>query len=114
MTGETTIGPGDYPLDRRWTAGKYVLHFTSEGNLEFWSDRSRIPIWQSGTHGFGAARLSLQDDGNLVIYDKRHKALWASGTHGQPGAYLEIRPDGALAMCAADKRIILRLDRTSS
>jgi hypothetical protein len=114
VVGETIIGAGDYPLDQRWTAGRYVLHFTAAGNLEFWNDRSRVPVWQSGTHGFGATRLSLQNDGNLVIYDRRHKALWASGTHGNPGAYIEIRPDGALAVRAADHRNILRLDKTSS
>lgn len=41
---------------------------------------SSIPVWSSGTGGKGAAYLSLQQDGNLVIYTAAGKALWASNT----------------------------------
>ena len=38
------------------------------------------PLWSSGIHS-GAARVTLQDDGNLVIYSSAGKALWATGTN---------------------------------
>lgn len=32
-------------------------------------------------HGFKNARLVLQSDGNLVVYDGLNNAKWSSGTH---------------------------------
>jgi hypothetical protein len=37
--------------------------------------------WSSGTGGKGA-RLSLQDDGNMVIYNASGAAIWATHTSG--------------------------------
>jgi hypothetical protein len=32
----------------------------------------------TGTGGHASATLAVQDDGNLVIYGKDHRAIWAS------------------------------------
>lgn len=43
----------------------------------------------------GKYRLSMQVDGNLVIYKlSSGKACWSSGTQGNPGAWLAMQPDG--------------------
>ena len=43
-------------------------------------------------------RLSLQTDGNLVVYRWNNKALWSTGTAGQAIAYLGMQGDGNLVL----------------
>jgi surface antigen len=59
-----------------------ILVMQADGNLVMYSDR-RQPIWASNTSGNPGAFISLQNDGNLVIYQKnRAKALWSTNTSG--------------------------------
>lgn len=52
------------------------------------------------TNDEGTARLIMQSDGNLVLYNKNGKALWASGTAGNAGDRLEVQTDGNLVVYA--------------
>ncbi len=59
-----------------------------DGNLVLYRSRdfvSSTAVWASGTNGKGSApfRLTMQADGNLVIYDSTNKETWASGTNGK-------------------------------
>jgi hypothetical protein len=56
---------------------------------------------QSITTPGGAFRLTMQGDGNLVLYGASNSALWASGTSGNPGAYLVLGDDGNLVVDSA-------------
>ena len=38
-------------------------------------------------------RVTMQTDGNLVVYDANNVAQWVSGTY-LPGSYLRVQPDG--------------------
>jgi hypothetical protein len=60
------------------------VQFQSDGNLVVYSHNlfGTRAIWASNTAGKGATRLSLQDDGNLVMYTASGKALWATHTSG--------------------------------
>jgi hypothetical protein len=42
--------------------------------------------------------MSMQHDGNLVIYGPANEAVWASGTSGHPGAFLAMQNDGNLVI----------------
>lgn len=44
--------------------------------------------------------LSMQGDGNLVLYGPGHAARWSSRTNGIPGAYLVMQTDGNLVIYA--------------
>ena len=44
----------------------------------------------SGTNRSGIASLTMQKDGNLVIYGTDGRPAWATGTQGNPGAFLEV------------------------
>lgn len=44
--------------------------------------------------------LSMQGDGNLVLYAPGMSARWQSGTSGHPGAWLQLQPDGNLVIYA--------------
>jgi hypothetical protein len=38
-------------------------------------------VWGSMKYGFKNARLDMQTDGNLVVYDAENKPRWSSKTH---------------------------------
>lgn len=52
-----------------------------------------------GTHA-----LTMQTDGNLVLYAPGHVAIWATGTAGQNGAILTEQSDGNLVVIAPGNR----------
>ena len=39
-------------------------------------------------------RLTMQSDGNLVVYSTQGEAMWASDTAGNPGAFVNFQDDG--------------------
>jgi hypothetical protein len=82
-----------------------VLEFQSNGDLVLSRKvgTHSETFWTSGTAGTGADSVSMQADGNLVIYGSG-RALWASNTDGHPGAQLEVQDDG--------NAIIYDVDRT--
>lgn len=43
-------------------------------------------------------RLEMQTDGNLVFYNTSNQPLWNSGTNGNPGARLDLQTDGNLVI----------------
>jgi hypothetical protein len=66
----------------------YYAVFQVDGNLVLFKSSSLVSsnaAWASGSKGKGAAprRLTMQADGNLVIYDANGVVTWASGTNGK-------------------------------
>ncbi|XP_020598757.1 mannose-specific lectin-like [Phalaenopsis equestris] len=52
---------------------------------------NNIAIWASGTNGKGQdCYVTLQHDGNLVVYDYINTAVWASKTDRENGNYILI------------------------
>lgn len=51
-------------------------------------------------------RLTLQTDGNLVLYSSGGHALWSSGTYGSPSAYLSMQGDGNLVIYDSNSRAL--------
>jgi len=77
------------PSSVRWTANTQYCTptpnialttvFQTDGNLVVYVTSvsgGAYPVWESGTDGHPNARLSVQDDGSLVIYDGT-KVLWS-------------------------------------
>jgi hypothetical protein len=52
----------------------------------------------------GKACLTMQSDGNLVVYDERGAPRWASNTAGRPGSVAAFQGDGNLVVYAPDGR----------
>ncbi|MEV6381856.1 hypothetical protein AB0M31_20860 [Streptomyces sp. NPDC051773] len=68
------------------------VHFS---NAYQWLDRG-------GSWRFGNARLSMQSDGNLVLYDVRNNtARWASNTRGSGATRMLFQPDDNLVLYTA-------------
>ena len=55
-------------------------------------------LWASGTNGRATAFLALQSDGNLVLYDRDAQPLWASHTEGFGPTRLIAQTDGNLVL----------------
>jgi hypothetical protein len=59
---------------------------------------------QSLTSRNGAYTLTLQDDGNLVLY-AGGQSVWATGTNGQNAERLEVQKDGNCVLDTSDEPI---------
>jgi hypothetical protein len=69
--------------------GDVKVHFM---NAYQWLDRGNS--WT-----FGRSRLTMQTDGNLVVYNKNTgEAKWWSGTHGKPITQMLFQPDDNLVL----------------
>jgi len=101
--GLVVIKAGEFRPGHEWTARKFSLRFSDTGNLELRYTSSGLLLWQSRTSG--ATRLAMQEDGNLVIYE-RYKPLWASGTDGNPMATLRFSPNGNIVICSASGKLL--------
>jgi hypothetical protein len=91
----TAVTNCNFAVGTAWTTVTgYELLFTLDGNLELLSPTQKR-LWESGTRGRGAGIVSMQRDGDLVIYDAaRRRAIWSAGTSGHAGASLAIQDDG--------------------
>lgn len=78
--------------------GTYAAMMQNDGNFVLYSHSSgivkSISTWATGTMNKGGTRLSLQSDGNLVMYTADNKAVWASNTDGKGGSYVALGDDG--------------------
>lgn len=67
--------------------GKYILKLqASDGNLCVYkynnqNNKTGNFVWGSMKYGFKNAKLIMQKDGNLVVYDAQNKPRWSSKTH---------------------------------
>ncbi|MFI5528769.1 hypothetical protein ACIA8O_09460 [Kitasatospora sp. NPDC051853] len=88
--GSVTAHGADQPALTMQTDGNLVL--TSAGRV----------LWASGTWGHPGAFLTVQSDGNAVVYGDDGQALWSTRTWGNPNAFLVIQDDGNLVLYDAD------------
>lgn len=58
--------------------------------------------WQTNTAGSGAVRLAVQADGNLVLYTASDYPAWIAGTRGSGLVELRLQDDGNLVGYRAD------------
>ncbi|MEH0582990.1 FG-GAP-like repeat-containing protein [Streptomyces sp. B21-106] len=79
---------------------------------------SRIPSGTTLTGGQSltsrSAKLTMQDDGNLVITSNAGKALWSSKTAGNVGAKAVMRSDGNLVVYKADGTTVVWESKTNA
>lgn len=69
------------------TSNRYILN----GGFELLTGQSMRSI-------DSRFRLTLQSDGNLVLYDNLNRALWSSGTNGKPVTRCLMQNDGNLVL----------------
>jgi len=67
---------------------KCKFHFNQDGRLQQ-RDQYGVPHWTTETpdqRGFAAFRLTIQNNGNLVMYDLQNRWMWQSKTFDHLGA----------------------------
>lgn len=72
--------------------------------------------WCAGTHGQGANTLTLQEDGNLVIYNRSNQPVWSSSTtpyydnrfnsNSYKPVSLQLEDNGALNLYSATGQVV--------
>jgi hypothetical protein len=99
---------------RAWYTCDYTLEFQLDGNLVV-SKRGtpKKVLWASGTAGRGA-KLSVQSDGNVSIYDQSNQPIWASNTDRNPGAFLSLQNDGNLVVYTSNRRPVFATNTSQS
>jgi hypothetical protein len=82
-------GNGNAASDSLWASGTLspggIAIMQSDGNfVEYWSSDwpPLVSNWATGTNNHPGAFITLQDDGNLVVYSG-NTSLWASHTSGE-------------------------------
>lgn len=76
---------------------KYSLQIMNEsGNLILRQIEKRLKIWQISTKNIGS-RLVMQDDGNLVLFDKYNGTLFSTKT-ALKGEYFILQDSGDMAV----------------
>jgi len=82
-------------------SGQFQLNFQGDGNVVLKRTRSGEVLWATGTAGSGAERLTMQEDGNAVLYARGGRPLWNSGVTGpdmRHGQELIVQDDGNLVV----------------
>uniref|UniRef100_A0A0D9VAI1 non-specific serine/threonine protein kinase n=1 Tax=Leersia perrieri TaxID=77586 RepID=A0A0D9VAI1_9ORYZ len=58
-----------------------VTELTADGDLVLRSSPNGKTLWSTGTAGRGVAGISINSDGNLVIFDSSNRTVWQSFDH---------------------------------
>nr|AAL07475.1 lectin GNA-2 [Galanthus nivalis] len=75
------------PTGGSLTSGSFVFIMQQDCNLVLYNVDK--PIWATNTGGLSSdCSISLQTDGDLVVYTPSNKPIWASNTDGQNGNYV--------------------------
>jgi Protein of unknown function (DUF4241) len=105
-------------LSRRQTltshSGEFILAYQDDGNLVLYPYDQDRAVWASNTQFTSVGECVLQEDGNLVIYDREGRAVWASGTNGSPAIRLTVRDGGFLTLESATGEILWSTGRMLS
>jgi hypothetical protein len=62
-------------------------------------------LWWSGVHDSTSNTLTMQNDGNLVEYNRSGRAIWATNTSGQWGAALSVQDDCNVVLYANGRAV---------
>jgi len=88
------LGGPIWATNTNWSAGASGGNFIARGNALFpgtgWGSR--------GAPNVSPYYLTLQGDGNVVLYNSGQVPLWATNTFGRPATHLYFQPDGNLVL----------------
>jgi hypothetical protein len=104
-SAEGGLSVGAELLSGGWTYsydGRFNLSMQRDGDLALYFGSTRL--WDTGTNS--GARVNMQGDGNLVVYDAAGNPLWDSGTWGNPGAHLALNNEGNLIIYATNGAVL--------
>ncbi|XP_045911608.1 mannose-specific lectin-like [Micropterus dolomieu] len=92
LSKNNELHKGDYLIsnNKQWKA-----IFQDDGNFVIYGWK---PVWASDTYGSDVSRLCMQDDCNLVMYNKNNQPRWQTNSHvgGDNPCRLHLSDDGKL------------------
>lgn len=104
-SGSSTLAPGESlrPGQQLFSPdGRYRLIYQTDGNLVLYREEYGSAAWSSETWNTVPGIVTMQPDGNFVMYDPAGRALWHTYTWSHPGAYLSVRNNGSIAVNGAN------------
>jgi uncharacterized caspase-like protein len=75
--------------------GRFTMLIRNGGDVAVVDGFQRV-LWHSGTKG--ADHITMQDDGNLVVYSSAGLGLWDTGARGHGAYWLVLQVDGNLVL----------------
>lgn len=90
--------------DQTLNAGDSIVSSDGYYELSMQADGNLVlysinhPLWSSRTAGKPITKAIMQDDGNLVLYDSQGKPYWSSRTAGRGSSHLVMQTDGNLVI----------------
>jgi hypothetical protein len=105
--GGTTGTCGELAANVSLTSNQSLASCNGDFSLTMQSDGNLVlyqgstALWASGTVGSGADEAIMQGDGNFVLYTSSGTPVWASNTAGNSGAYLDVQNDGNAVIYSA-------------
>lgn len=81
-------------------------HASMQSDGNFVTYNGSKSSWQSATSGHSGAWMTLQTDGNVVVYSSANKALWQSGTSGKAARSLVMQSDGNLVLYSTSGSVL--------
>lgn len=103
--GQSTLYANEYLV-----RGQYLISNNGQYTLSMQDDGNLVlygrgrALWTTNTNGLSVSKCIMQGDGNLVIYGYP-QTLWASNTAGWPGSYLVVQDDGNVVIYIGQKCI---------
>ncbi|HEX8705907.1 MAG TPA: S8 family serine peptidase [Myxococcaceae bacterium] len=88
LTAGQSLAPGQALQS---CAGNVTLVHQTDGNVVIY-DRLGA-LWHTNTYGQATSSLTMQGDGNFVLYPPSGNALWHTSTYGNPGAVVAMQND---------------------
>lgn len=105
---------GSLPSGESVRKGPFTLTMQRSGNLveHVSANRSRYPVWSSGTRSPGA-RLVVARSGEVAVKSKAGKVLWSTRTAANPGGRLTLQRDGNVVVRTRSRRALFTTGRVS-
>ena len=105
--GSVSAACGTLTANHELTSGQSLTSCNGDYTLTMQGDGNLVlyqgstALWASNTAGTAADEAIMQGDGNFVVYTSAGTPLWASGTAGNPGADLVVQNDGNVVVYSA-------------
>ena len=96
-----TLEPGqDLTIDQSLLSipPRTTLVMQGDGNLVIYRNDNGRALWDSNTVGRPAVRVSMQTDGNLVMYGAGGEVFFNTRTNGHPGCRAVLQAEGNLVL----------------
>ena len=86
--------------------GSYRFNFQSDGNLVLRRRSDSVALWASNTNGLGGTRLTMQSNGDLVLYTNSNSAVWSTRTSGAGGNRAVMQGDANFAILSSSNAVV--------